>query len=146
VGRNRGFTIVEVLIASLLALAIASTLLFSLSLILKSWSNFAVKMDCLESSRISMIRIVTDVRGAGIDPQSTALKLVLNLDDKVVSYDYKNGKVRRRVGGGSAYLTEEGRISSLRFSYPDQGLVKIEIGILGGSKLFTTEVFSRRSL
>lgn len=142
--RKKAFTLVEVLVASSLAVVIAGALLLSTFSILGSWSNLEGAIDSLESARASMTRIVLDTRRSReIKPLSNESKLILDFEDRVISYDYYNGKVRRRVGSFSTYLTEKGRISFLKFGYPSQNLVKVEMGISRGKRILTTEAFVR---
>ena len=53
--------------------------------------------------------------------------MVLDFESFTSTYDYKNNKVRRRKGKGSAYLSVEGEIEDLKFYQPNPKLIKIEI-------------------
>ncbi len=140
---NRGFTLIEILIAASIGAMFISGLVLSTLLLLRTLDRFDSRLDSLESGRISMFRMVTDARNAkGIKSSSNESVLSLDLSADTISYDHYNGKVRRRVNASSSYLTEEGRISFVRFSYPAQKLVKIEIG-LDKIGILTTECFVR---
>jgi len=142
---KKGFTLIEVLIASTLSVLICAAAYLLVMSFVRAYITIEKNIGRAESSRISLNRIVSDVRGAKmIKANSGASVLVLDLWGKEVSYDLKEGKVRRSVDGASSYLTEAGEVSHLSFSYPSQKLIFIEIASGGKRELvLSTEAFVR---
>ena len=142
---KRAFTLIEILIASSLGMIIASSAILLAFAFVKSYRSIDAEIDSVDSARISIGRIVSEVRGAsGIGAGSNDEALILDLASKEVTYDLHDGKVRRTVDGTATYLTEEGRVSKLSFSYPKGKLARIEI-VFGpdGREAFTAEAFVR---
>lgn len=144
--KKKGFTLIELLIAVALSsviVAVATALLISF---LRSSDKLDLRLDCLQSGRISLQRIVHDIRNSlAIDPASNGDLLMLKVEGGTISYDYRSGKVRRAVNGTGSYLTEEGRVSFLKFGYLSEKLAKIEVG-LGGTRsvgILTAEAYVR---
>ena len=127
INSNRaGFTLLELLISIAILGMLFGASFFVFSGFLRSETLINTRLDQVQSTRFAMSRILDEIRGAGsINGASSDSKLILDYDGFSVSYDYANGKVRRRKGGGSSYLTEPGKISSLGFEYPAPKLVKV---------------------
>jgi len=142
---KKGFTLIELLIASSLGVAVLSAALLSGMSLIRSYSAIERALEASSSARISLFRITTDARNAlEIKTASGADKLILDMGGKEVSYDLNLEKVRRSVDGTASYLTEQGRVKSLKFSYLSPKLVRISIGF--GEKaltLFTSEAYVR---
>ena len=125
-----------------LAFVVLGSAFFATSTFLRTWRSGTASLEALQGGRIVLQRMTDEVRNAKrIDPSSNTSKLILNYDGYNIAYDLKDGKVRREKGGGSSYLTEEGSVNSLNFSYPSQKLVEIKIFI--GKKEFATKAFVR---
>ena len=139
---KKGFTLIEVLISMALAMIVLGSAFFATSTFLRTWRSGTASLEALQGGRIVLQRITDEVRNSRkIDPSSNTSKLILNYEGYNIAYDLKDGKVRREKGGGSAYLTEEGIVTSLNFSYPSQKLVEIKIFI--EKKEFATKAFVR---
>ena len=131
--KRKAFTLIELTIAAALGIMLLGVTALSLSTFLRSWNAFAGRIEPLEASRFSAWKITTEIRNCEyLSPGSNAERLVLSLDGKEIAYDHCNGKLRRSVDGHSTYLTEKGRVSAIRFSYPLPGLVRFEIALGGG--------------
>lgn len=144
--RRSAFTLIELLIAMALSAAALSVLFVFVLTLLRSEDKLFLRLDSLEGARSSLFRMTLDVRDSkGISPGSSGERLVLSAGSGTVSYDLHSGKVRREVNGSSSYLTEEGRVCSLRFSYLNEKLIKIEIGYASGPvvRMLTTEACVR---
>ena len=143
---KRAFTLIELMISSSIACLLMAAMLFSLFTMLRAKDTIGREIDSLDSARYTIYRISSDIRSSkGVAPSSTSDRLVLAYEGKDISYDLVGGKVRRSVGASSSYLTEDGRITRLAFSYPFGKLVTIEtcFSASGRDILFTTEVTAR---
>jgi len=124
VEKSKAFTLIELLVAmAMVSVIIAAIFYFALSstrLVLRaidfSKSNQTARF---VAGRISSDMIQSGGAGIGSDPG----KLMLGN----ISYQFLNNKVRREEGSDVYYLTIEGEIKGLKFSYPSSKLVKVEI-------------------
>jgi hypothetical protein len=115
---------------------------FATSTFLRTWRSDTASLEALQGGRIVLQRITDEVRNSRkIDPSSNTSQLILNYDGYNIAYDLKDWKIRREKGGGSSYLTEEGIVTSLNFSYPSQKLVEVKIGV--EKKKFAAKAFVR---
>jgi len=143
---QKAFTLIELLIAAIIGICLLSVIALSVSTFLRSWSFFICRMERLEASRFAVWKIASEIRNCeSLKPESNANMLVLSIDGKEVAYDCFNDKLRRRIDGYATYLTETGKISGLRFSYPSSGLVKFELSVADrwSDRLFTAEAALR---
>ena len=128
---KKGFTLIEVLISMTLAVLVLGSAFWAMGSSLRTWKSGAANLEALQGGRIVLERIMDEVRNArGIDPSSTSQKIVLNYEDYNITYELKNGKVRRDKGEGASYLTTEGIVNSLNFIYLSSKLVEIEMDVL----------------
>jgi len=126
--QRRGFTLIELLVSIAILGMVFGSSFYAISTFLRTEGGINKKLGQIQSVKFVMARIIKEVKGAkGINAASSDSKLILNYEGFSISYDYANGKVRRRKGGGSSYLTEEGKISGLKFDYPKAKLVEILI-------------------
>jgi prepilin-type N-terminal cleavage/methylation domain-containing protein len=121
---TKAFTLIELLIAtSLITVVLMSVLYFSISsvrLIMRS----AVNAKSSQVTRFVADRIYRDIiQSTGASAASSSGKLMIGR----ISYEFRDKKVRREEGNDIYYLTTEGEISGLKFSYPTPKLVRIEI-------------------
>ena len=143
---RRAFTLIEILIAATLSCVLLSVIFLSAMTLARSWKMVERNADSLESAMISLDRMIMDARNSnGFGPSSSGAVLVLDNSGSTTSYDLNDGKVRRRVGGGSSYLTEEGRVTHLSFSYPSARLVVLTLVARQGrgEAVFSAEAFVR---
>ena len=139
---KKGFTLIELIISMALAFIVFGSAFFATSTFLRTWRSGTASLEALQSGRIVLQRITDEVRNSRkIDPSSNTSQLILNYDGYNITYDLKDGKIRREKGGGSSYLTEESIVTLLNFSYPSQKLVEIKISI--GKREFVTKAFVR---
>jgi len=144
--RRSGFTLIEVIAAAAISTVIVSAVFVSAFSIMRVWREIEQKSDSLGSARISLSRISAETRNSlSVTPASNEHILILNCGGDVISYDLYEGKVRRRVNASASYLTEAGRVASLKFSYPSARLVSVTIGVSIGfaNEIVTTECFVR---
>lgn len=124
--KRQGFTLIELLVSIAILGMLFGTSFFVFSAFLRSESFINKRLDQVQSVRFVMNKILGEIRGANsINGASSDSKLILDYDGFSVSYDYANGKVRRKKGGGSSYLTEPGRILNLKFEYPAPKVAKV---------------------
>ncbi|MCX5726029.1 MAG: prepilin-type N-terminal cleavage/methylation domain-containing protein [Candidatus Saganbacteria bacterium] len=139
---KKGFTLIEVLISMALTMIVLGSAFFATSTFLRTWRSGTASLEALQGGRIVLQRITDEVRNSRkIDPSSNPSQLISNFDGYNIAYDLKDGKIRREKGGGSSYLTEEGIVTSLNFSYPSQKLVEVKIGV--EKKEFAAKAFVR---
>ena len=143
---RKAFTLIETIVAAAISLVTVSAIFIAAFSLIRSWKTVDSITDSLESARNSLTRISSDTRNSeGVGSSSTGNTLVLDCGGDVVSYDLNEGKVRRKVNSSSSYLTEAGRVSNLKFSYPSAKLVSVTMGISVGPRVevITTECFVR---
>ena len=136
---SKAFTLIEMLIAAAMISVICTTLFyFALSTTrLISRSSDIVKS--MQSIRFIAGRISSDIMqsgGAGIG--SSPSKLIIGN----ISYEFREGKVRREEGSEVYYLTIEGEIKGLKFSYTSSKLIGVEITPRTG-KAYYYNVYAR---
>ncbi|MBI5699048.1 prepilin-type N-terminal cleavage/methylation domain-containing protein [Candidatus Saganbacteria bacterium] len=126
--KERGFTLVEMIIALTLSVLVLSAGTFMLSNYLRTYKKLSSAVEKNQIEQFVLRKVVSDIQFAeNINIGSAPGLLVLNLKDDMLRYDYFDQKVRRRANKSTAYLTEAGEISSLSFSYPRPGLVLINL-------------------
>ena len=137
--RAKAFTLIELLIATAMISAISIAIFYfalsSIRLISRS-SDFAKSM---QSVRFIAGRISSDImQSGGADTGSGQSRLILG----DISYEFLNNKVRREERSDVSYLTIEGEIKGLKFSYPATKLIQIEIIPKTGGKYYLS-VYAR---
>lgn len=125
---RKGFTLIETVIALSLTVVILGVIFGALGAGIRSWRAI-VKQNAEAQIETNLAEKLTeDIRSAAtVLSGATTLEVFLKVGSDTVSYCLINGKVRRRAGGWSAYLTSEGEISRLDFNYPEPGLVRIAL-------------------
>ncbi|MBU0687801.1 MAG: prepilin-type N-terminal cleavage/methylation domain-containing protein [Candidatus Margulisbacteria bacterium] len=135
---KKGFTLIEILVS----LTLFSLILSSTFLILKTpsmfWNRFVNKMAAFEVvSSVSGV-IMRDIWEAiNISVEEGGLRLIL-IDSgySQIQYELVGGKIRRKKGGSSSYLTYDEQVDLLEFEDLGDGLVGFKLGVS------TAEVFS----
>lgn len=139
---NKGFTLIELLIALSLSAILLGASFYFLSTTLKSVSKVQKEIERFRSSQIVLQRITREVRGAkSILSTSNQNRLVLNCSPDIITYDFKDDKVRRIKNLSGSYLTTENQIQRLSFSYPAANLVEIQIK--AGRKIWISKALVR---
>lgn len=137
--KTRAFTLIELLVAiSLISAITVAMFYFSLSSI-KLVNRALADAKSLQVTRFIMARISSDyASGSGAGSGSGPLRLVIGN----ISYEFRDNKLRRQEGSDSYYMTVEGEIKGLRFYYPSQKMVRIEI-IPNTGGAFSESVYAR---
>lgn len=126
--KERGFTLVEMIIALTLSVLVLSAGTFMLSGYLRTYKKLSAAVEKNQIQQFALNKLISDIQFAeSINSGSGPDLLVLSLKDDMLRYDYFNRKVRRRTNKSTAYLTDAGEVSSLSFSYPRTGLVLIDL-------------------
>jgi prepilin-type N-terminal cleavage/methylation domain-containing protein len=121
---SKAFTLIELLIATALISAI------SVSIFYFAFSSIRLMFRAIDLSgsgqavRFTAGRISSDIMqsggpGAGSGPD----KLIIG----DITYEFRENKVRREEGSDVYYLTTEGEIKGLKFSYPPSKLIRVEV-------------------
>lgn len=137
--RSKAFTLVELLISMvLISIVTAAVFYFSLSS-LKLSGRINDTAASLQITRSIISRISSDIiQSSGAGAGSTSRLLILG----DISYEFRDGKVRRQEGSDVYYMTTEGEIMQLQFYYSSNNLIKIEITGKNGAK-YVMDVHSR---
>lgn len=123
-GKSKAFTLIELLVATAMASAICVTIFYFAFSSIRSMSRAMDLSGSQQTVRFVAGRISSDImQSSGAGTGSAPGKLVLGN----INYEYMNGKVRREEGSDVYYLTTEGEINALKFSYPSAKLIKLEI-------------------
>jgi len=121
---SRAFTLIELLIVTAMISVISIALFYfalSTTRLISRSSDFAKSM---QSLRFVTARISSDItQSAGASASSSQSQLILGN----ISYEFLNDKVRREEGSDVTYLTIEGEIRGLKFSYLSSKLIGVEI-------------------
>lgn len=137
--KAKAFTLTELLISmSLISIVTAAIFYFSLSS-LRLLGRINDAAASLQVTRSLFSRISSDIiqnSGAGAGSTSSMLDL------GGLYYEFKDGKVRRQEGSDVYYMTTEGEIRQLKFYYPSNKLIKVEITGKNGAK-YVIDVHSR---
>ena len=122
--RAKAFTLIELLISmTLVSVIFASLFYFSIASI-RSLDRASLNARSSQAVRFVCGRISSDIiNSTGPSSGSSASKLVIG----GIGYQFMEGKVKRSEGSDVYYLTTEGEIRDLKFSYLSSKLVRIEI-------------------
>lgn len=125
---RRGFTLVEAIIALSLTVVIFAVIFGALGAGIRSW-RLVVQKNALAQIETNLAeRLTGDIRSAStVLSGATTQEVLLKVGSENVSYRLVDGKVRRRAGSWSVYLTSEGEIERLNFNYPEPGLVQVAV-------------------
>jgi len=137
--RSKAFTLIELLIATAMISVISITLFYfalSTTRLIARASDLAKSM---QSVRFIAGRISSDImQSGGAGTGSSSGKLMIG----DISYEFREGKIRREEGSEIYYLTIEGEIKGLKFSYPSLKLIGVEITPKTG-KAYYYNVYAR---
>jgi prepilin-type N-terminal cleavage/methylation domain-containing protein len=126
--KHRAFTLIELLVALSLLTLVAGALFFSFGSYLRNWRQLVRQVNKLQVQNLVAERITTELRlAAELVAPLTTEEVRLKIGGETIAYAYQAGKVRRQKGGAVAYLTSEGEISALAFSYPASRAVTVQL-------------------
>jgi hypothetical protein len=92
---------------------------YALSVELDLWKRIVSASEKLHIANLVLTRIIRDTRSASeILPASDPQQLLLKIGSDSIEYRLLNQKVRRKKNNYSAYLTDQGEVQALSFSYP----------------------------
>jgi prepilin-type N-terminal cleavage/methylation domain-containing protein len=126
--RNRGFTLVELIVALSLFAMLLGGIFYAWGVELNFWKRAVASVEKQQVANMVLARIVRDIRNAGeLLPASDDHQLLLKIGSDTIEYSLVNQKIRRKKNSYSAYLTSEGELKALSFAYPDARLVEIKV-------------------
>jgi prepilin-type N-terminal cleavage/methylation domain-containing protein len=126
---RKGFTLIELLISMALLSTLTGTLFFCFGQGLRSWRKMVIKCENAQVSNIIAERIARDVRSSSaILPQSSSEEVYLRSGADTLSYRLSADKIGRRKNLSTAYLTSDGEVERLSFSYPASNEVIVTVG------------------
>jgi prepilin-type N-terminal cleavage/methylation domain-containing protein len=122
--KSKAFTLIELLIATAMISAISVSIFYFAFSSIKVIFRATDQSKALQAVRFVAGRVSSDImQSSGASAGSTSGKLVID----GISYEFRDSKVRREEGSDVYYMTTEGEIKGLKFSYPSSKLIKIEI-------------------
>ena len=122
--RSEAFTLIELLITTAMISAISISIFYFAFSSIKVIFRATDQSKALQAVRFVAARISSDIMqssGAGVGSDTD--KLVIGN----ITYEFRESKVRREEGSDVYYMTTEGEIKGLKFSYPSSKLIKVEI-------------------
>ena len=121
--RSNAFTLIELLIATAMISAITISIFYFAFSSIKVIFRATDQSKALQAVRFVASRISSDImQSSGLSIGSGPDKLVIGN----ITYEFRESKVRREEGSDVYYMTTEGEIKGLKFSYPASKLVKVE--------------------
>lgn len=131
--KSKAFTLIELLIAATMASAICIAIFYFAFSSIRSMSRAADFSRSGQTARFLAGRMSSDImQSGGALTGSDSGKLMLGN----ITYEFLDNKVRREEGSDAYFLTVEGEIKKLVFSYPSSKLVRVEITPKRGGAYF----------
>lgn len=128
-GGKRGFTLIELMLSLSLMVILISGVIFSLGQSGKNWKKLVRGCEKMQAESIVLARICQEVRNSkGIDINSKADELILQIGDEKVKYLWRENKIGKKAGNNLSYLTDTNETDKIIFTYLDGKRVKISIG------------------
>jgi prepilin-type N-terminal cleavage/methylation domain-containing protein len=130
---SRAFTLIELLIAVAMVSMLTITIFYFAFSSIRLMSRAVDISTSGQAVRFIAGRISSDVmQSGGAVTGSNSVKLMLGS----VTYEFVDNKLRREEGSDAYFLTVDGEIRDLKFSYPSSKLVKVEITPKTGGTYF----------
>ena len=107
--------------------ALVSGLFYSFGQGLRVWRKINERVAHLQIANIVAERICRDIRSSAVLAGSNSAEVFLKIGGEGGSYKLVDSKIRRKKGSTTAYLTDDGEIKRLAFSYPAVGAVNVSI-------------------
>ncbi|KPJ66705.1 hypothetical protein AMJ44_08010 [candidate division WOR-1 bacterium DG_54_3] len=125
---RKGYTLVELIIALSLFATLLGGIFYAWGVELNFWKRAVASVEKQQIANMVLARIVSDIRNAEeLLPASDDHRLLLKIGSDAIEYSLVGQKIRRKKNSYSAYLTSEGELKALSFSYPDARLVEIKV-------------------
>ena len=138
--RSKAFTLIELLVATAMISVICTTLFYFMLSTTKLIARTSDLAKSMQSVRFIAGRISSDIMQSGGAGTGSSLSKLMIGD---ISYEFREGKVRREEGSDVYNLTIEGEIKGLKFSYPSSKLIGVEITPKTG-KAYYYDVYARK--
>jgi len=136
---SKAFTLIELLVATAMISIISITLFYFALSSTRLISRSADHAKSMQSVRFIAGRISSDImQSGGAGTGSNPSKLIIGN----ISYEFRESKIRREEGSEVYYLTIEGEVKGLKFSYPSSKLIGVEI-IPRTGKAYDFNVYAR---
>lgn len=139
--KNKGFTLIELVLALSLASIIMLSALQFLSVNLNLYRRSSQKAADLQVSNLILSRLSSEIRSSERILDLREGSLTLSLEGQSILYDLKDGKLRRKTEKSTAYLTDKGDLEGLSFKELSAGL--IELKLRAGGKEYGTQAYCR---
>ena len=143
---SSGFTLIEMIVALSVSLCVFAQILF-----IGHKINAECGRRCKQAWRAVSINnaltvIQNETRNSlGILPASDGKRLVLDRGTYSLLFEFVSGKIKRAKNSSVQYLTDDGEMSSLAFTYPAPAIVCVTAKGMS-AEIFTAEAFCRNQL
>lgn len=142
----KGFTLIELMIGVSLSLLITGTIVFSMVHMTALQKRIALSASSSGNALSALGSIGMDIKSASeISPYSDENRLILCQGPDIISYEFSSGKVKKTNNGYVQYISADGKIKSLRFSYSPSGIVSIFMCPEKTASIITSEAFPRNT-
>jgi prepilin-type N-terminal cleavage/methylation domain-containing protein len=122
--KSTAFTLIELLIAVAMVSMLSITVFYFAFSSIRLMSRAVDLSGSGQTARFIAGRISSDVmQSGGAITGSNSGKLILG----GVTYEFVDNKLKREEGNDAYFMTVDGEISNLKFSYPSSKLVGVEI-------------------
>lgn len=136
---SKAFTLIELVIATALISAVSVSIFYFAFSSIKLMFRITDLSSSDQAVRFAAGRISSDImQSSGPSAGSGQDKLVIGN----ITYQFLENKVRREEGSDVYYLTTEGEVKGLKFSYPASKLVKVAITPKYGGEYYM-DVYAR---
>lgn len=144
---KKAFTIIEALISFSISIFILSCIIsFAFKMSKTEKINSILTSNYTESLQ-ALTLIAKEIRQANsISSSSTQNKLILLVGTETICYEFLSGKIKRTKNSFGQFITNDSAIKSLKFSYPKNELVKIEIMPQNSTAVITNEISTKNFL
>jgi prepilin-type N-terminal cleavage/methylation domain-containing protein len=124
--KHRGFTLVELIIALAIFSTLSLGIFFAFGTSLRTYNKILNSCATQQIRGMALSRITKDIRSASdVLTGSDQDLLRLKIESDIIEYSLANKKIKRKINNYSSYLTVEGEIRGLTFSYPTKEKIKI---------------------
>ncbi len=141
---KKSFTLIEIIISMMIFSIILSSLIgFLLKTKKIHITNSAAINNFLESS-LTADFLSREIKSCNlVSSSSTQNKLILIKGADIITYENIGNKIKRNKNTFGQYLTNDGVIDKVSFSYPKDNVVRIEILPVLSPAIITMECFLR---
>jgi len=125
--RSKGFTLIELIVSIAVGTIIFAYVFNLFSTSIRAFDRASKTANNIEIAAYVIDTISKDIyQSQRTGYSSSDIRLSLMKDSDNIVYEYKEGKVSRKTGGSTSFLTMPGDVNDMRFMYPS-GAVRVQI-------------------